>query len=148
MERGIRICHRITKERLIMNKIIIAVAVVGVALVGCSSQASPAPTVTVTQNAPAPAPEVEDTLSNEELYLLGIKSMSNPILNVATDAQLLEMGYSVCEALNAGFTTEDIIAYMAVQMAGEGMTSDIEVEAVGYIIGAADSALCPGSNTF
>lgn len=135
-----------------MNKIIIAVAIAGVALVGCSSQASPAPTVTVTQNAPAPAPapepEVEDTLSNEELYLLGIKSMSNPILNVATDSQLLEMGYSVCEALDAGFTVDDIIAYMAVQMAGEGMTSDAEVEAVGYIIGAADSALCPGSSTF
>lgn len=132
-----------------MNKIIIAIAVTGVALVGCSSQASPAPTVTVTQNAPAPEPLSTDdgvsSLSNEELYLIGIKSMSNPILNVATDAQLLEMGYSVCEALNAGFTTEDIIAYMAVQMAGEGMTSDIEVEAVGYIIGAADSVLCPGS---
>ena len=131
-----------------MNRIIITVAIAGVALVGCSSQASPAPTVTVTQNAPAPEPEVEDTLSNEELYLLGIKSMSNPILNVATDAQLLEMGYSVCEALDAGFTVDDIIAYMAVQMAGEGMTSDAEVEAVGYIIGAADSALCPGSSTF
>lgn len=135
-----------------MNKIIIAVAIAGIALVGCSSQASPAPTVTVTQNAPQPDPLSTDdgvsNLSNEELYLISIKSMSNPILNVATDAQLLEMGYSVCEALNAGFTTDDIISYMAVQMAGEGMTSDAEVEAVGYIIGAADSALCPGSNTF
>ena len=135
-----------------MNKIIIAVAISGIALVGCSSQASPAPTVTVTQNAPTPeTPNTDDgvsNLSNEELYLIGIKAMDNPILNVATDSQLLEMGYSVCEALNAGFTTDDIIAYMAVQMAGEGMTSDAEVEAVGYIIGAADSALCPGSNTF
>ena len=135
-----------------MNKIIIAVAIAGIALVGCSSQASPAPTVTVTQNAPQPDPLSTDdgvsNLSNEELYLISIKSMSNPILNVATDAQLLEMGYSVCEALNAGFTTDDIISYMAVQMAGEGMTSDVESEAVGYIIGAADSALCPGSNTF
>lgn len=135
-----------------MNKIIIAVAISGLALVGCTSQASPAPTVTVTQNAPAPEPLNTDdgvsNLSNEELYLIGIKAMDNPILNIATDAQLLEMGYSVCEALDAGFTTDDIIAYMAVQMAGEGMTSDAEVEAVGYIIGAADSALCPGSNTF
>ena len=132
-----------------MNKIIIAIAISGVALVGCSSQASPAPTVTVTQNAPAPEPLSTDdgvsSLSNEELYLIGIKSMDNPILNLATDAQLLEMGYSVCEALNAGFTTDDVIQYMAVQMAGEGMTSDVETEAVGYIIGAADSALCPGS---
>ena len=135
-----------------MNKIIIAVAISGLALVGCSSQASPTPTVTVTQNAPAPEPLSTDdgvsNLSNEELYLIGIKSMDNPILNLATDAQLLEMGYSVCEALDAGFTVEDIIQYMAVQMVGEGMTSDAESEAVGYIIGAADTALCPGSNTF
>lgn len=136
-----------------MNKIAIAlVATSAMSIVGCSSNASPAPTVTVTQNAPAPEPLSTDdglsNLSNEELYLLGIKSMNNPILNVATDAQLLEMGYSVCEALDAGFTVDDVIQYMAVQMAGEGMTSDVETEAVGYIIGAADSALCPGSNTF
>lgn len=133
-----------------MNKIIIAVAIAGISLVGCSSQALPAPTVTVTQNAPAPAPEpeVEDTLSNEELYLLGIKSMSNPILNRATDAELLEMGYAVCDALNAGYTVDDVIAYMATQIAEDGGASDTYIEAVGYIIGAADSALCPGSNTF
>lgn len=133
-----------------MNKIIIAVAVVGVALVGCSSQASPAPTVTITQNAPEPEPLNTDdgvsNLSNEELYLLGIKSMNNPILNSATDQQLIEMGESVCEALAAGFTTQDIIEYMARQMVGQGMTSDVESEAVGYIIGAADSALCPSAN--
>lgn len=133
-----------------MNKIIIAVAIAGISLVGCSSQASPAPTVTVTQNAPAPAPEpeVEDTLSNEELYLLGIKSMSNPILNRATDVELLEMGYAVCDALNAGYTVDDVIAYMATQIAEDGGASDTYIEAVGYIIGAADSALCPGSSTF
>ena len=133
-----------------MKKIIIAssIAIASLGLVACSSSASPAPTVTVTQNAPAPTqddPVVPDSTSNEDLYLLGIKSMNNPILNVATDAQLLEMEYSVCEALNAGYTVDDVIAYMAVQMAGEGMTSDIEVEAVGYIIGAADSALCPSA---
>ena len=133
-----------------MKKIIIAssIAIASLGLVACSSSASPAPTVTVTQDAPAPtqdAPVVPDSTSNEDLYLLGIKSMNNPILNIATDAQLLEMGYSVCEAFDAGYTVDDVIAYMAVQMAGEGMTSDAEVEAVGYIIGAADSALCPSA---
>ena len=136
-----------------MKKIIVAssIAIASLGLVACSSSASPAPTVTVTQNAPAPSqddpptPAPEAATSNEDLYLLGIKSMNNPILNVATDAQLLEMGYSVCEALNAGFTVEDIIDYMARQMFSEGMTSDAEVEAVGYIIGAADTALCPSA---
>lgn len=134
-----------------MKKIIIAssIAIASLGLVACSSSATPAPTVTVTQNAPAPSqddpPTPEAAPSNEELYLLGIKSMNNPILNVATDAQLLEMGYSVCEALNAGFTVDDIIQYMARQMFSEGMTSDVETEAVGYIIGAADTALCPSA---
>lgn len=135
-----------------MKNIIIVTAITGFLLVGCSSQSSPSPTVTVTQNAPAPTqddpPTQEPSFSNEEIYLLGIKSMDNPLLNLATDAELLEMGYSVCDALNAGYTTEDIISYMALQMAGEGMTSNIEVEAVGYIIGAASSALCSGSSEF
>jgi hypothetical protein len=132
-----------------MNKIIIAAsaAALSVGLVACSNDAAPAPTVTVTEAAPLPAPSVDDPptvteMDNEELYLLGLRSMGNPIIDIASDSQLLNMGYSVCEALDAGLTTDDIIAYMAVQMAGEGMTSDNEVEAVGYIIGAADSALC------
>jgi len=135
-----------------MKKIIIAAAISAVALVGCSSQ-SATPTVTVTQQAPLPAPSVDDppapsTMGNEELYLLGLKSMGNPIIDIATDAQLLEMGYSVCEALESGFTVQDVIEYMATEMAREGLTSDYQSEAVGYIIGAADTALCPGSSTF
>jgi len=133
-----------------MKKIIISTAIIASSLffVGCSNGTAPAPTVTVTQQAPVPAPSSMDdpatnSVSNEELYLLALKAMDNPILNVATDAELLQMGYSVCDALNAGFTTDDVIQYMAGEMATSGMTSDIEVEAVGYIIGAADNALCP-----
>lgn len=135
-----------------MNKIIVAVAFSGLALVGCSSQASPVPTVTVTQNAPVPEPSSADdgvsNLSDEELYLISIKSMNNPILDRGTDRELLDMGYAVCDALNAGYTVDDVIAYMASEIAKDGGASESYVEAVGYIIGAADSALCPGSNTF
>jgi hypothetical protein len=135
-----------------MKKIVIAVAISALALVGCSSQsAAPSPTVTITEAVPAPSvddPPTESTMNNEELYLLGLKSMGNPIIDIATDAQLLEMGYSVCEALESGFTVQDVIEYMATEMAREGLTSDYQSEAVGYIIGAADTALCPGSGTF
>lgn len=137
-----------------MNKIIIAAAISSIALVGCSAQSStPVPTVTVTQQAPAPQPSVDDpptapVLGNEDLYLLGLKSMNNPLIDVASDRQLLEMGYSVCRALQSGFSVEDIISYMATEMVKEGLTSDYQSEAVGYIIGAADTALCPGSGTF
>lgn len=135
-----------------MKKIVIAatIAISSIALVACSSQDAPTPTVTVTQTAPAiptPVPDstddgVIDSETGEELYLIALKSVDNPILNVATDGQLLQMGYSVCDALNAGFTVDDIISYMANEMFNEGMTSDTEVEAVGSIIGAAESALC------
>jgi hypothetical protein len=135
-----------------MKKIVFATAIISVSLVGCSSQvAEPAPTVTITQDAPAPSvddPPTPSAMGNEELYLLGLKSMGNPIIDIATDAQLLEMGYSVCEALESGFTVQDVIEYMATEMAREGLTSDYQSEAVGYIIGAADTALCPGSGTF
>jgi hypothetical protein len=134
-----------------MKKIIVAssIAIASMGLVACSSDASPAPTVTVTQQAPVPTQDDPEppstTMSNEELYLLGLRSMGNPIIDIASDSQLLEMGYSVCDALEAGFSVEDIILYMANEMASEGMTSDNETEAVGYIIGAADTALCPSA---
>jgi hypothetical protein len=135
-----------------MRKIMIvaaaAAAVIGVS--ACSNtDAAPAPTVTVTQQAPAPTqddPEPPSTaMSNEELYLLGLRSMGNPIIDIASDSQLLDMGYSVCDALESGFTVDDVIAYMATEMAREGLTSDNQSEAVGYIIGAADTALCPSA---
>jgi hypothetical protein len=135
-----------------MKKIITAVAISAVALVGCSSQTGgPAPTVTITESVPAPSvddPPTESVMGNEELYLISLKSMGNPIIDISTDSELLDMGYSVCEALESGFTVEDIIAYMATEMTREGLTSDYQSEAVGYIIGAADTALCPGSGTF
>jgi len=130
-----------------MKKIIIA-SIAAVALVGCSSQvAEPSPTVTVTQEAPSvDDPPTAQSQSNEDLYVNGIRSMNNPILNSATDAQLIKMGRSVCDALDAGFSTDDIIQYMARQMVGQGMTSDVESQAVGYIIGAADLLLCPSAS--
>ena len=134
-----------------MKKIIVAssIAIASLGLVACSSNASPAPTVTVTQNAPAPTqddPVVPDTsMSNEDLYLLGLRSMGNRIIDNASDGELLEVGYSVCDALDAGYSVENIIAFLAVEMAKDGTTSDTYVEAVGYIIGAADTALCPSA---
>lgn len=133
-----------------MKKIIIiaALAASSIGIAACSSQSSPAPTVTVTQAAPVPAPvPVPDApVAGEDLYLTSLKSMNNPILNISTDAELLKMGYAVCDALNAGFTVDDVIQYMAAEMASNGQTSDMETKAVGYIIGAADLALCPSAS--
>ena len=132
-----------------MKKIIIAssIAIASLGLVACSSDAAPAPTVTVTQNAPAPSQDDPETpsysMSDEDLYLLGLRSMGNRIISTANDSDLLEVGYSVCEAIEKGFSTDEIIAYLAREMVADGMSSDVYAEAVGYIIGAANSALCP-----
>lgn len=120
------------------------IAIAALALTGCVASSEPAPAITVTET--APAPQQTEVISNEEQYVAGIRSMGNPLLDAATNAQLIEMGESVCEALAAGFSTQDIIEYMARQMVGQGMTSDVESEAVGYIIGAADSLLCPAAS--
>lgn len=136
-----------------MKKIFIIGAVVSaIVLTGCSGgeqEGIPKETVTVTQEASPPS--VDDghvVMSDQEIYLNGLRSMGNPIIRVASDSDLLEMGYAVCDALESGFSVEDIIAYMAVEMAKNGQTSDTEVEAVGYIIGAASSALCSQYNNF
>lgn len=136
-----------------MKKIFIIGAVVSaIVLTGCSGgeqEGRPKETVTVTQEASPPS--VDDgnvVMSDQEIYLNGLRSMGNPIIRVASDSDLLEMGYAVCDALESGFSVEDIIAYMAVEMAKNGQTSDTEVEAVGYIIGAASSALCSQYNNF
>lgn len=133
-----------------MKKIIVACVISAAALVGCTSQSStPSPTVTITQSVPAPSiDDPQPNLSNEELYLLGLRSMDNRIIDNASDGELLEVGYSVCDALESGFSTDEIIAYLAREMVSDGMTSEVYTEAVGYIIGAADVALCPGSNSF
>lgn len=137
-----------------MNKIIIASFISIAVLTACSTQASPAPTVTITEQKEIPAPPVSPSeddggvVSNEQEYLISIRAMNNPILAVGSDEELLSMGYSVCELLGSGLTIDDIIQLMATQMTQEGMTSDAEFEAVGYIIGAAGYALCPGTGSY
>ena len=120
-------------------------------LAACGNGSTPTPTITITQQAPSmddpqPQSEAQQQATDEDLYVAGLRAMNNPILNAATDLDLLQMGYSVCDALNAGYSTNDIIAYMATEMVKNGQTSDMETEAVGYIIAAADTILCP--NTF
>lgn len=137
-----------------MKKTIVAIAfsAMAISLVACGSTTSePAPTVTVTQEASTPAPvtpsyePTEQAMSNEELYLLGLRAMNNRIINEASDSDLLEVGYTVCDILDAGYTTEEIIDYMVQEMVKDGNTSQTYAQAVGYIIGAAESTICAAS---
>lgn len=127
-----------------LNKILVAGIISTVALVGCSSQASPQPVVTVTESVEVPQQQSADdgVVTKEDVYLLSLRGVGNPILSSATDAELLDIGYTVCEILSKGYSTEDIIYYMANEMVKDGNTSDAYAEAVGSIIGAAEVGLC------
>jgi len=134
-----------------LNKVAIIAAVASIVLVGCSSNSSqePQPVVTVTESVQAPEqPSVDDGVTNESVYIMGLRSVGNPILNSATDAELLEIGYVVCDILGQGYSTDDIIQYMAREMVKDGNSSETYAEAIGSIIGAAEVALCTGSNNY
>ena len=129
-----------------MNKIIIiAAAAVFIPLAAActNTQSAPSPTVTVTAEIPQ---SVDDGVSStpRQDYTVILRATGNPYLLAASDSDLLDMGDTVCATYNSGLTTDDIITYMAQEMTRQGMTSDDEVEAVGYIIAAASEYLCPG----
>lgn len=128
---------------------IAAAALISVAFIsGCTVKAAdaphPAPTVTVTKSAdPIPAPEPPPSVETQ--YISALRSMNNPLVDAATNDQLLDMGYSVCDAFATGASVDDVVSYMADQMTANGHTSDYELQFVGYIIAAADKILCPSA---
>ncbi len=108
-------------------------------LTGCSSSnagpdySQPAPTQDYV--AP-PAPEV----TPEESYLIGVRANSNTYIRNASDAQLLEVGRTVCETLDTGVSVEELATYLVVNSGNE---DDAYYEMMGITIGAAVLSLCP-----
>lgn len=126
-----------------MNKFILAAGAAVTALVISACSGSTPETNTVTVTAPAPQQEIlSDRDIKEEAYITSLRRSGNPILDSASDSDLLEVGYTVCDILSQGLTTQDIIEYMAREMVRDGITSDAYAEAVGYIIGASEVTLC------
>ena len=124
----------------------IAIASIAVlALAGCASNnkaEEPAPVVTVTEQAPAPVdPPATDTyLSPEDTFLTDLHDMGNIYIDSTSDADLLEIGNTVCSALDEGNTIEDLITYLSTS--GTFDNTD-QAEAGGMIIAAAVVDLCP-----
>lgn len=126
------------KKAPIIGGTISALALI-LALTGCSSPSAgpdysqPAPT----QDYVAP---VAPVVTPEESYLIGVRAYSNVYIQNASDIQLLEVGESVCSALDAGNSVTDVITYLAFNSGNE---DDAYYEMAGLVIGAAVYNLCP-----
>jgi hypothetical protein len=92
-----------------------------------------------------PKPSVEDTytpepLTDEELYLQNLHSMNDPLVEQNTDADLVELGNTVCGVYDQGYSTSDIVDELVYS---SGLSTDDEFTFAGEIIGSAVKYLCP-----
>jgi hypothetical protein len=86
---------------------------------------------------PAPAPE--PGISDEDQYLSALHDMSDPYIDTTSDADLLEIGSTICDALDAGYTVEDIIFELSTNGTFE---SEDQAYAGGIIVAASATILC------
>jgi hypothetical protein len=124
----------------VFKKIAIASLAV-LALAGCASNnkaEDPVPVVTVTEQAPPPA--TDTYLSPEDTFLTDLHDMGNSYIDTTSDADLLDIGNTVCSALDEGNTIEDLVTYL--YTSGTFDTTE-QAEAGGMIIAAAVVDLCP-----
>lgn len=102
-------------------------------LVGCGSK-----TVYVTETT-KPITTTTQSYTDEDIYLSVIKN-EFPQLSVMGDSYLLELGYTMCGAIDEGMTLVDF-ALMVIDMG-------IDEYMMGYIGGAAIEAFCPWNQGF
>jgi PBP1b-binding outer membrane lipoprotein LpoB len=106
-------------------------------LTGCSTtSAGPDYSQPAPEYVAPPVPEV----TPQESYLIGVKAEYNKYIASAPDIQLLEVGNTVCETLDAGVSIEQLAVYL---VANSGNEDDAYYEMMGIVIGAAVMNLCP-----
>jgi len=120
----------------------VAVAIAAVVLVGCGGGTA-APTVTVTQGQTSPTTLPAPVESPEDQYINALRSMNNKYIASASDADLIDVGYSVCEAFDSGITVDELSSALVQEFSGQGITDTSFYEAIGMIIGASALVLCP-----
>ena len=76
----------------------------------------------------------------QEFYLEALHATGNSYVDNGSDRQLVELGHTVCQALDEGNSVEEIIYYLAANSSND----DPEFARFeGQVIGAAVGALCP-----
>jgi hypothetical protein len=96
---------------------------------------TPAPTPTSTWT-----PSPEPVYSDEDLYLDAVNEYGNSIIFATSDAELLELGWSVCDVLDMGYDINDIADEF---IYNSTLSTEEEFAALGTIVGGAVIYLCP-----
>lgn len=112
-------------------------------ITGCSagnSYTRPAPEDTYV----APAPEPEPVVTDEDLYVMALRSHNNSIIDSSSDADLVDVGYTVCQVLAEGYTFDEIAYAIVMDSPNE---SDAYYEFAGLVVGTASATLCPQYST-
>jgi Protein of unknown function (DUF732) len=130
-----------------MKKIIIAATISMVALVGCTSQASPspAPTVTITEQAPAPlpAPSVDDGVtSSSQDFVDFVRSNGGIYGTVASESDLLQLGNTICDGLSSGLSEQQVTSVLAEALVKSDMGNDDGAKFGAALIVGAKNYLC------
>lgn len=115
-----------------MNRRLLAVLAAAVVVAAC---AAPGAATTVTVTAPAPSPSTADvpSMSDDEEFLMLL--YSEPGFFGQSESLLTELGHSICEALDRGYTIEEI---------GEvALSSGLDSDEAAAIVAASVVAICP-----
>ena len=129
-----------------MKKIIVAAAISMVALVGCSSQASPAPTVTITQEAPAPSTD-SGSSTNSQDFIDYVRSNGGTYGKVADSSDILSLGGTICDGFAGGLSEDEITYALASALVENNMGNDEGAKFGAALIVGAKNYLC-GVTTF
>lgn len=107
-----------------MKRLALALAPAMLALSACSSE------------------PVSSGLSDEEMFVIHVRSTDIPMLTEATDADLISLGYRMCSLLDNGDTVRGIMDGARDQFAGEQQA----MELTAAILAGAVVDLCPEYN--
>lgn len=119
------------KKNLGMIAVALSTALV---LTGCAAAPSTSLAPQQEQQQQQATPTVED------MYLQVLRATGNSYITGASDSDLIQLGHTVCEALDAGNTVEEVIYYLA----ANSNNNDPEFARFeGQVIGAAVPAFCP-----
>ncbi len=75
---------------------------------------------------------------------MALRSHNNYIIDNSSDAELIDVGYTVCEVFAEGYTFEEIAYAIVLDSPNE---SDAYYEFAGLVVGTASSTLCPQYST-
>jgi hypothetical protein len=118
--------------------IIIGSIAMSFGLIACSGQPQPTPTVTVTEQATQQLSPQNSTQG----YIEFVRDFGGVYGSIATDSMLLDLGDIICNGLNAGLSTDDVVEVMAKSLIENNMGNEDGAKFAAALITAAEKFLC------